>query len=88
MGSCIDFIILNAKFDDHGLLPPGDYKSTLAQLRKSILDKGPKGKSETWDGEWRAKLVDNLKVLVKQLCSRRRQIKSPETRVVTFFRAK
>ncbi len=53
------------KFNERGLLPPGDYKSTLAQLRKSILVKGPGSKSVTWDGKWRATLVDNLEIIVK-----------------------
>lgn len=40
---------------------------TLAEIRDSVLVKGPGSGSEGWDKEWRAKLVDNLEILAKQL---------------------
>jgi hypothetical protein len=51
------------------LLPPGDYEMTLAQLRASVLVRGPGGVRGrgNWDAAWRAKLVANLGVLVRQL---------------------
>lgn len=47
--------------------PPGDYVLTLDELRGSIVVSGPTGRSLTWDSAWRAKLVDNLAVLIGQL---------------------
>jgi hypothetical protein len=55
------------KFDDHGLLPPGDYELTFEQLRASVLVVGPGPTAPHWDAAWRARLVDNLEVLVSQL---------------------
>jgi hypothetical protein len=56
-------------FTDDGLLPPGDYSLTLADLEKSILVRGPKGKKAMpgWDADWRLKLVENLGILCRQL---------------------
>ena len=54
------------EFDDFGLLPPGDYRLTLDELKQSMLVTGPDD-HEPWDAEWRAYLVDNLSVLVQQL---------------------
>lgn len=52
-----------------GLLPPGDYTLTLADLQKSILVRGPRGKNAIpgWDVDWRLRLVDNLGILCRQL---------------------
>ena len=52
-----------------GLLPPGDYVLTLEELAESFLVQGPDGRerSRTWDAEWRAFLVRNLSILIKQL---------------------
>ena len=56
------------EFDINGLLPPGDYPLTLAELRESMLVRGPtKSPSASWDGEWRGKLVDNLEIMAGQL---------------------
>ena len=56
-------------FTPDGMLPPGDYEVSFAELRKSILVVGPRqGGYPHWDRAWRAVLVDNLEVLVKQLC--------------------
>lgn len=56
-------------FNDDGLLPPGDYILTLADLRRSILVKGSKESQDLWDREWRASLVDNLQILAGHLWS-------------------
>jgi hypothetical protein len=53
-------------FQTDGLLPPGDYEVSFAELRQSVLVVGPRPVSN-WDGAWRAHLVDNLELLVKQL---------------------
>jgi hypothetical protein len=53
-------------FDHRGLLPARDYPLTFRELRTSVLVVGPPG-NEDWDCAWRATLVDNLEVLVKQL---------------------
>jgi hypothetical protein len=49
------------------MLPPGDYKLTLDELRASSLVTGTGVASSTWDRQWRALLVENLAVLVGQL---------------------
>jgi hypothetical protein len=56
-------------FQADGLLPPGDYGVSFDELRLSVLVVGPGGPamSPTWDSGWRAKLVDNLEVLTRQL---------------------
>jgi hypothetical protein len=56
-------------FEADGLLPAGDYEVSFDELRQSILVVGPHGgaMSPTWDSGWRAKLVDNLEVLTRQL---------------------
>ena len=56
-------------FTAEGILPPGDYVLTLAELRKSILVRGPRGKKAIpgWDVEWRLLLVENLALLCRQL---------------------
>ena len=59
-------------FIDDGVLPPGDYQLTIAELRESTLVLGPRASAgslqSTWDEIWRRRLVDNLEILVKQLC--------------------
>jgi hypothetical protein len=56
-------------FTADGLLPPGDYPVTLAELRISKLVFGPCDPKDcpNWDAAWREKLVDNLSILVRQL---------------------
>jgi len=54
-------------FTGDGLLPPGDYELTLDELRESMLVKGPGASYPDWDAAWRAELVDNLEILVRQL---------------------
>jgi hypothetical protein len=53
-------------FDQDGLLPTGDYEISLADLRQSLLVRGPGGYS-TWDSTWREMLVENLEILTRQL---------------------
>ena len=55
------------QFTVEGVLPPGDYRLTLEELRHSHLVTGDKNPSETWDRVWREKLVTNLSILVRQL---------------------
>lgn len=55
------------RFTERGLLPPGEYALTLAELAESPLVAGLPGGSTTWDSAWRARLVANLGVLVEQL---------------------
>jgi hypothetical protein len=56
-------------FQADGLLPPGDYEVSFAELRQSALVAGPAGpsRSPAWDTDWRGKLVDNLEMLTQQL---------------------
>ncbi len=56
-------------FQEDGLLPPGDYEVTFAELQESVLVCGPQGtdRSPSWDTEWRGRLVKNLEVLTRQL---------------------
>src|SRR5690348_15783649 len=56
-------------FQADGLLPPGDYEMSFDELRLSVLVVGQVGTavSPTWDRDWRARLVDNLEVLTRQL---------------------
>lgn len=56
-------------FQANGTLPPGDYEASFEELRQSALVVGPAGAgaSATWDAGWRAKPVDNLEVLTRQL---------------------
>ena len=53
-------------FTSSGVLPQGDYQMTVAELKQSLLVKGPKG-AETWDSDWRLALVNNLEIMVNQL---------------------
>ena len=55
------------EFTKDGLLPPGDFELSLAELRSSLLVAGPGALYPNWDRDWRSQLVDNLHVLVKQL---------------------
>lgn len=54
-------------FTAEGLLPPGDYELSLAELAGSMLVEGPVGHAPTWDAPWRAVLVGSLGTLVRQL---------------------
>jgi hypothetical protein len=56
-------------FQSDGLLPPGDYEVSFAELRQSILAVGNLDTigQGTWDTAWRTLLIDNLEVLTKQL---------------------
>ena len=56
-------------FTPMGLLPPGDYPLSLADLRNSMLVSGPRAlvAAGAWDTIWRAQLVENLAALTSQL---------------------
>ena len=55
-------------FQSDGLLPPKDYELSFDELRQSALVVGPaKGRSSTWDGDWRRTLVGNLEIMTQQL---------------------
>ncbi len=55
-------------FNKHGLLPKGDYVYTFDELRKSVFVNGPEKISiPDWDRQWRAYLVNQAEILVKQL---------------------
>jgi hypothetical protein len=62
-----DPLELMPPFTADGLLPPGDYVLSPEQLRASCLVVGPVDAAPGWDRSWRAKLVDNLAILVRQL---------------------
>jgi len=53
-------------FNEHGLLPPGDYPLTLEDLAASHLVTGLDS-TEPWARKWRGALVRNLSVLAAQL---------------------
>lgn len=55
------------RFTADGPLPPDDHQLTIAELRRSYLVTGEGLGILTWDSAWRAKLVDNLEVFVRQL---------------------
>jgi hypothetical protein len=55
------------RFNEYGLLEPGNYPMTFAELRESILVKGEGDSLLPWDAYWRGRLVDNLEICVKQL---------------------
>ena len=56
------------EFTEDGLLPPGDYVLTLAELAQSSLVAGPADAERypQWDAAWRATLVENLEAMVRQ----------------------
>lgn len=56
-------------FQQDGLLPPGDYEVSFEELRRSTLVDGPQDNPEpnSWDSDWRLRLIDNLEILSKQL---------------------
>lgn len=60
---------LPSSFTSDGLLAPGDYEVTFAELRQSILVIGPRDLSSesAWDTSWRLHLVANLEFLTRQL---------------------
>ncbi|MHB1036458.1 MAG: DUF6932 family protein [Pirellulales bacterium] len=57
------------EFTGEGVLPAGEYEISLSELRSSVFVQGPAdpARRATWDAIWRAKLVDNLTILVRQL---------------------
>jgi hypothetical protein len=55
-------------FNADGLLPPGTYRMTFAEIRRSFLILGPPA-CPNWDVNWRAALLNNLERLAEQLWS-------------------
>lgn len=55
-------------FNADGLLPAQDFELTLDELATSLLVVGPGTGYPGWDRQWRAYLVENLRILVDQLC--------------------
>jgi len=55
------------RFNEYGLLDPGEYPLTVQELRRSILVRGEEGSWAPWNAYWRSRLVDRLEVCVKQL---------------------
>lgn len=60
------FMSIPPNFNADGLLDPGTYDATFADIRNSILVNGS-GVSKTWDKAWRNELVDKAAILVNQL---------------------
>lgn len=61
---------LPKKFNSEGYLNPKDYFVTFAEIRESLLVKGPIGIDPVkWDEKWRLKLVNNFELLTKELWS-------------------
>jgi hypothetical protein len=56
-------------FQKDGLLPPGDYEVSFAEIRRSVLVSGPGDPKRypNWDAPWREALVSNLEILARQL---------------------
>lgn len=55
------------QFTADGALAPGTYPLTLAELRASLLVRGPEPALEHWDGTWRTHLVSQLELLCGDL---------------------
>jgi len=53
-------------FTADDVLPDGEYSMTFADLRASILAQ-PDPNNANWDFAWRARLVDNLEIMVLEL---------------------
>lgn len=54
---------LPKRFDERGMLPPGDYELTVEALLSSFLVEGPDPKPIDWDISWRRRLVINLAII-------------------------
>jgi hypothetical protein len=54
-------------FNASGVLPPGDYVLTFAQLQDSMLVKGSKTGARNWDTQWRGFLASNLRSVANTL---------------------
>jgi hypothetical protein len=62
----MSFMLL--RFNEDGLLPPGDYALTLEQLKASHLVTGEASEfTDTWDHDWRLNLVEQVEILIQQL---------------------
>jgi hypothetical protein len=51
-------------FNQHGVLPSGDYPMTFSELRKSTLIHH---QAPNWDTGWRLHLLEQCEIMVKQL---------------------
>ncbi|MBN1609643.1 MAG: hypothetical protein JW940_23625 [Polyangiaceae bacterium] len=58
---------LPADFEPSGLLRPGIFLATLAELRCSLLVQGTVSTGPGWRKKWRLHLVDQLELLVRDL---------------------
>ena len=47
------------QFTESGVLAPGDYTATLAEIRASVLVSGAGVASSHWDANWRAECIGN-----------------------------
>jgi Family of unknown function (DUF6932) len=56
-----------SRFTSDGLLPSGDHPLTIVELQQSYLVSGEGVAVPGWDSRWRAQLVDNLELFVRQL---------------------
>ncbi len=56
-------------FTADGVLPSGDFEISLVEVAESVLVEGPEepDRYPNWDRDWRATLVANLGILVRQL---------------------
>lgn len=59
-------IVTLPAFTKDGVLPVGDYPLTLEGIHTSFLAT-ERPENQLWDHQWRARLVDNLGILVNQL---------------------
>jgi hypothetical protein len=59
--------VLPDDFDARGLLPPGEYEVSFAELRTSLLVRGPRTPVPHWNAEWRWYLTQQAETMVDQL---------------------
>ena len=50
-------MLIPSSFNSDGLLKPGTYAATFADIKASILVMGD-GSSQNWDSTWRSELVN------------------------------
>lgn len=62
------YYILPDSFDSEGVLPIGTYEVTFEALHRSLLVTGPlESRPESWDSEWRQRLVASAELLIREL---------------------
>lgn len=59
-------MLIPSSFNSDGLLKPGTYAATFADIKASILVMGD-GSSQNWDSTWRSELVNKAEHLVNEL---------------------